>query len=315
MTPRRIDLSACHVALVLNRASGRGDAEDRIAKIRDKIVPRAARFSLHAAGAGGEIAAMARAARDSGADVVAVLGGDGTQSAVAGALAGSDTVMAVLPGGTFNYFARGLGVGEEVEQALDTLLGGRAARIDLAEVNGRVFLNNASFGAYPAILERRESIYRRWGRSRIAAYWSVLVTLLDLRHPMLLTVTTGGETRVLHTPLAFAARSAYQLESFGLGGAEAVEAGHFALFLARAHGRAELVAAALKLAFGTAVRGQDFEMVVADEIVIETSRAERLLAFDGERAPMRGPYRLRMRRDDLWVMVPEPPEAPEAPAA
>lgn len=303
---RALVLSDCHVALVVNGAAGKKDGLARQDSIRDQITPRVRVLTLHAVDKGKSIPDTARQAAQDGADIVLCLGGDGTQSAVAGALAGGTAVMGVLPGGTFNYFARELGVGDTVDEALETLFAGHVQTIDIGEVNGHIFLNNASFGVYPEILERREAIYRRWGRSRMAAYWSVLVTMLDMRAPMTMTLTLDGETRTLRTPLAFAARSAFQLESLGLDGAEAVRDGRFALFLAKGQKPHQLVAAAFRLAFGKVASGRDFEMLIAEEIVIETRQPRRLLAFDGEKQRMNSPFRLRVHHNALSVIVPAP---------
>jgi len=310
---RALDLSASKLVVILNGAAGKRDAANKQDLIRDRVAPRVRSFSMVAVNGSGIAGAAGRAVQE-GADIVVALGGDGTQSAVAGALAGSDAVMGVLPGGTFNYFARELAVGATLEAAIDTLLGGQVRTMDVADVNGRHFLNNASFGVYPEILERREAIYRRWGRSRVAAYWSVLLTLRDLRDPMHLTLTLDGEKREIHTALAFAARSAFQLESLGLDGADAVRDGQFALFLAKGHRPRDLLAAAFRLAFGKVAHGQDFDLVMAEEIVIETRQRQRLLAFDGEKARMTGPFRLRVRRAALSVIVP-PAADPAAPMA
>ncbi len=242
---------------------------------------------------------------DAGSDVVAALGGDGTQSAVAGALAGTGAVMAPLPGGTFNYFARELGM-ETLDEALDGLLAGRVELRDVGTVNDRVFLNNLSFGLYPHMLQRREAIYDRWGRSRLLAYWSVVISLLDLRDPMHLSLTVDGQQRDIYTPLAFVARSAYQLETFGMDGAEAVRDGHFALFTAKGKSRRALIAASLRLAFGKVARGEDFDMVISDEMLIETRRRRKLVAFDGEKARMSAPFRLLMQPGALKVIAAEP---------
>ncbi len=305
MTPalRAIDLSACNLALVLNGAAGKKDAHARETTIRDRLEPKVRSFSTHAFNSGSAVAAAVRHAVADGADVVVALGGDGTQSAVAGALVGTDTTMGVLPGGTFNYFARELDV-DTMDKALDAILGGQVRRMDVGEVNRRTFLNNASFGVYPEILERREAIYRRWGRSRIAAYWSVLVTLRELRNPMHLSATVDGTTKSFRTPLAFAARSAYQLERMGLEGADAVRDGQLALFLARGDTPRALMSAAFRLAFGKVARGQDFDLLIADDITIETRQPRRLLAFDGEKERMDGPFRLRVHRAALSVLVP-----------
>ncbi len=310
---RPLDLSGCKVALVLNGAAGKKDALAKIDLIRTVLGPRVREFATYPASKGSQIAAAAQRAVKDGADVVVALGGDGTQSAVAGALSGTKAIMGVLPGGTFNYFARELGVGETIEAALETLLTGQIHLLDVGEVNGRIFLNNTSFGLYPAILDRREAIYKRWGRSRLAAYWSVLLTLRDLRAPLHLKLTLDGVTRNIDTPLAFAARSAFQLESLGLEGADAVRNGQIALFLARGHKPYELLAAAVRLAFGKIAPGQDFDLLVADEILIETTRARRLLAFDGEKKRMKGPFRLRVHREALSVIVPARKIGPDRP--
>lgn len=306
-TSQAIELSSCKVALVLNMAAGKKDASSREAAIRARIAPLVRQFDTYAVSRGSGIADAARRASVDGADIVVALGGDGTQCAVAGALAGGKTVMGVLPGGTFNYFAREIGVGDTLDAAIDTILGGYVRRLDVGEVNGRIFLNNASFGVYPEILVRREALYRRWGRSRIAAYWSVLLTLRDLRDPMHLTLTLNGETRDFHTPLAFAARSAFQLDSLGLKGADEIRAGQVALYLAKGRTPRALLVAAFRLAFGRIAHGEDFELLVADDILIETRQRNRLLAFDGEKARVDGPFRLRVHRDHLSVIVPRPP--------
>jgi diacylglycerol kinase family enzyme len=293
----------CRVALIANAHAGRKDAGARIAHIRSRLAPQVAEFTLKPVAKGGQIADAARRAVAEGYDIVAALGGDGTQSAVAGALAGSAAAMAVLPGGTFNYFARELGV-EDMDRALEAVLGGRGQARDLGAINDRIFINNASIGIYPQILVQREEIYRRWGRSRIAAYWSVLVALRDLRDPMHLQVTVDGQPRDYRTSLAFVARSAYQLDTLGLAGAEAVRAGHFALFLAKGRTRWELMSAAIRLAFGRTAHGADFDLVISDDMVIESSSPRKLVALDGEKVRMTAPFRLKVLHGGLRVCVP-----------
>lgn len=308
MVEAALDLSRSKVVVLSNSGAGRRNRNPQHDVLRATLGPLVGRLEIWPIRHGRDIEAAARRALAENADLVAALGGDGTQSAVASALSGSKVPMAVLPGGTFNYFARALGTGETLEAALDSLIGGRVQSVDLAEVNGRVFLNNASFGLYPAILERREAIYKRWGRSRLAAYVSVLLGLRDLGDPMHLRVTVGGESRDYHTPLAFVSCSAYQLESLGLDGVEAVRNGHFALFLARKQTRAGLVGAAFRLALGQSREGQDFDLVEAEEIHIDRRRYAHPIALDGEKFRMSGPYALKMRPGALRVIAPAPGE-------
>ncbi|MEF3048104.1 diacylglycerol/lipid kinase family protein [Pseudotabrizicola sp. L79] len=298
-----LDLSRCRVALIVNGKAGKRDAQDRLHKIRTTLEPVVGELMLCPVRKGAEIAPAARAAVAQGADVVAALGGDGTQAAVAGALVNSGAAMAVLPGGTFNYFARELGV-ETMDQALDALMRGQVLARDVGQINDRIFLNNASIGLYPHILASRETIYRRWGRSRVAAYWSVLVGLRNLRRPMRLQVASEGELREFVTPMAFVARSAFQLESLGLDGAEAVRNGQFALFVARGQSRRALIAASVRLAMGRMARGEDFDLVVADGFQIQTTQKRKRVALDGEQGRLSAPLSLQVLRGALRVIAP-----------
>lgn len=299
------------VTVIVNPRSGKPDTDQSIAMLRETLAPAVKSLTLHEIRKGSEIAQAARDAVAGGSDIVAALGGDGTQSAVAGALAGTGAMMAVLPGGTFNYFAREIGV-ETMEAAIGAILSGRTAPRAIGSINDRVFLNNASVGLYPRIIQSREAIYRRWGRSRIAAYWSVLVTLTQLRRPMHLSVLVGEEMRVYETSMAFVSRSAYQLDRLGLEGAEAVRDGHFALFVARATSRSALLAASLRLAFGRMARGADFDLVISDSFEIVTPQRRRSVAVDGEQDRMSTPLRLKVLKSALRVVV--PPVPPEDPA-
>ncbi|MCQ0969181.1 NAD(+)/NADH kinase (plasmid) [Paracoccus sp. TK19116] len=299
------DLSAARVCAVLNKGSGRKNGDQNERMLRERLEGRSAAFEIRKPAHGSQIGKVAKQAIADGFDVILAVGGDGTQAAVAQALARTDAVMGVIPTGTFNYFARELRCGEDVEGGIDTILDARLSTISVGEVNGRIFLNNVSFGAYPEILQRREAIYRRWGRSRVAAYWSVLAALKDMRHPMSLTASVDGVERHYETALAFIGKSAFQLETFGLDeGAQAVRDGHLALFVAKANGPMALIRAALRLAFGKTARDDDFDLITSDEIEIDTGRGKRLIAHDGEKSRVRGPFKLRALPEALNVLVP-----------
>ncbi len=90
-----------------------------------------------------------------GADALAMAGGDGSQAVVAEIAAAKGLPYACIPAGTRNHFALDLGVDrEDVVGALDALVDGRERRVDLAEVNGRVFVNNVSLGVYAGAVQQ-----------------------------------------------------------------------------------------------------------------------------------------------------------------
>ncbi|KRW95770.1 diacylglycerol kinase family protein [Paracoccus sp. MKU1] len=298
------DLAKARICAIVNMGSGREAGEDIAGQLRAALEGRVAALEVRGTGRGADLPAMARAAVAEGFDLIVAAGGDGTQAAVAGAVAGTPAAMAVIPGGTFNYFARDLGSGETVEAALKIFDAPRIRRVHVGEMNGMIFLNNVSFGAYPEILRRRESIYRRWGRSRLAAYWSAVAALWTLRRPLHLTVRANGEERRFTTALAFVAKSAFQLDTFGLEGADCVRRGQMALLLARAKRPGPLVRSALRLALGKTARYADFDLICADEFELETVPRHEYVAHDGEKTWMDSPFRIRVRRGALNVLVP-----------
>ena len=294
------------ICIVLNPKSGkRGrDARDRIERAAAR---HPGRFEIRPVGRGRDVGAVADRAAVDGFATLAAAGGDGTIGAVAAAALRHDRRLGILSMGTFNFVARGLRLPEDLDDAVALLAEGDARPMDVAEVNGRVFLNNASLGLYPAILARREGIYGRWGRSRLAAHWSVLSTFARFHRPLSLRVTVDGRTLEAETPLAFVARSAFQLDHFGLEGADDVRSGRFALFLAPDVSRAGLLVFALRLAGHAMQRDRDFLYHSGREIVIETRSPQRVVARDGERERMDSPFRFRILSGALHVIA--PPEA------
>lgn len=298
------DLRQARVCVVLNRGSGKKKHAALRDMLHDRLAPACGDFTLRESRRGRDLPDLARRVATEGFDLVIAAGGDGTQSAVAGALAGKDVVMGVLPGGTFNYFARDLGVGETIEDALDTILDARVAAVDVGDVNGLIFLNNVSLGAYPQILKTREGIYKRWGRSRLAAYWSVLVALRRLRRPMQLVARVDGESRRYTSALVFVARSAYQMDSFGLEGADAIRDGQLAVLIAKARRPLPLMRSALRLALGKSARDDDFDLILTDDLTIETPKTRQLVAHDGEKTVLSSPFRLLVRHGALKLLMP-----------
>ncbi len=98
---------------------------------------------------GDDLETLVRRAVESGATALAMAGGDGSQAIVAAIAAELDLPYACVPAGTRNHFALDLGVDrDDVVGALDAFVDGGERRVDLAEVNGRVFVNNVSLGLY-----------------------------------------------------------------------------------------------------------------------------------------------------------------------
>jgi diacylglycerol kinase family enzyme len=139
--------------LIVNLKSGGGKAE------RFALVDECRRRGIEPVvlQPGDDLCALARDAIDRGADVIGMAGGDGSQALVASVAAAADVPLVCVPAGTRNHFALDVGLDrEDVVGALDAFDDAVERRIDLAEVGGRVFVNNVSLGVYAKIVQSPE---------------------------------------------------------------------------------------------------------------------------------------------------------------
>lgn len=301
-SPRAREGETC---VILNAGSGRQRAEALASRLETAFARHGLPARLRLIRKGRELEGAAKEAAQEGFGTVVAGGGDGTINAVAGALVDTGARLGVIPLGTFNYVARSLGLPEDPEEAVEVLATGAPRPLPLGEVNGKVFLNNASLGAYAKILETREAVYRRWGRSRVAAHWSVVTALAEFRSPLDARVTVDGDVLRVRTPLAFVANNDFQLEQFGFfDAAERVRGGDFALFLAPDRRAFDLIRFAAALGLRALKPGRDFELLYGREILVETRRGRRLVARDGEREKMSAPFRFIRRDGALEVLAP-----------
>src|SRR6476661_7433687 len=113
-------------------------------------------------------------------------GGDGTISAAASAVVGTETVLGILPLGTLNHFARDLGIPADLDEAAKLIASGKDRRVDVAEMNDRIFINNSAIGLYPLMVRDRDVQRKRLGRSkRLAMIVASVRTLARFNHQRL----------------------------------------------------------------------------------------------------------------------------------
>jgi diacylglycerol kinase family enzyme len=143
---------ARHPYLIMNPKSGGGKVEKF--DLKRKAEELGAEVFLIDGSEPVDVAKVAREAVAHGADLLGVAGGDGTQALVAGIAAEHGIPFVVISAGTRNHFALDLGLNRENPSAcLGALSDGVELRVDLGRINGQVFVNNASFGAYAEVVE------------------------------------------------------------------------------------------------------------------------------------------------------------------
>lgn len=150
------------IIVVINPKSGSGTGERVLAQV-EKLLPKAEIVRLAPDDDLDE--KLADAAER--CEVLGVAGGDGTIRAAASLASRRDTPLAVFPAGTFNHFARSVGVGvRDTARAIET---GQCTKVDVARLNDEVFLNTASAGSYPQFVQLRESLEHKIGKPLAAA--------------------------------------------------------------------------------------------------------------------------------------------------
>lgn len=243
--------------------------------------------------------------------IVVAAGGDGTVAGVAHALAGTGTALGVLPLGTFNYFARGLKMPEDPEAAARAILDGTRHNIAVGTLNGRVFLNNVAIGIYPAILEEREAAYTRFGRYRFLAHLASLRTILRFQKPHRMDLYQDETRHRIRTPMLFVARSAYQLDQFGLKGGDAISDDRFVVFLAHQQTRLGFLLLAWRLIRKRVDHGRDVIVSTPHRMAVAVrGRRQISVALDGEKLRMSLPLRIKFNDHLLQVVLPPTKDIP-----
>ena len=231
-------------------------------------------------------------------------GGDGSVSAAAGALAGSTTALGILPLGTLNHFARDLGIPLKLGEAAALLARGKTRRIDVAEVNGRTFINNSAVGLYPLMVIDRDLQRKRLGRSkRLAMLVASARTLARFNHYRL-TLTVNDETARVDTPLLFVGNNDYRIDLGAPGRRESLGDGRLSVFVMRKKTRRGLVAASIRALFNRSRPNDMVRLEGVERLLVESRRNHLVISVDGEVESVNPPLDYRVRKGALRVIAP-----------
>lgn len=305
------------LTVIINGGAGTAMKIDARQLLADAFTANGIEAEMAVAESGAEIVDLAQQAARGNARIIVAGGGDGTISAVAGTLAGTDKILGVLPLGTLNHFAKDLRIPLDLAAAVQVIGAGHAVNVDVAEVNGRIFINNSGLGLYPSIVHEREQQQQR-GWSKWPAFLQATLAVLR-RYPFLAVRLVAGERALIgKTPFVFIGNNEYEMEGFNLGGRACLNAGQLSLFITQPIGRMGLLRLGLRALFGRLRQAQDFIALCTDKIEIETRRKQARVALDGEVTTMATPLHYRVRPGALRVLVPpddamkEGPLQPEA---
>jgi diacylglycerol kinase family enzyme len=226
--------AAGSAVLIINLKSGGGKAErfDLAARARQRGIEPVVLQP------GDDLLELAENAIARGARVIGMAGGDGSQALVATVAARHDIPHVCVPAGTRNHFALDLGLDrDDVVGALDAFTGGVERRIDLARVNDRVFVNNASLGVYAKVVQ--SDAYRD---AKLETWTDMLPDLLGPdAEPIDLEFTAPDGSRCDDAPLVLVSNNPYRLASLaGAGTRERIDTGRLGVLAARVRTAADV---------------------------------------------------------------------------
>jgi YegS/Rv2252/BmrU family lipid kinase len=253
---------------------------------------------------GGKCEVRCRVLADLGHKLVVVGGGDGTISAAASALAGTETTLGILPLGTLNHFARDLGLPLKLQEAVDLIAERRERRVDVGQMNDRTFINNSAIGLYPLMLIDRDLQRLKLGRSkRLAMIVASLRTLWRFGHHRLTLMINDQKARV-DTPLLFVGNNDYRLDLPAAGKRESIEEGSLSVYVMRKKTRRGFIAASLRVLFD---RAREDDMVRIDHVErlrVASRHGSLAVSLDGEVLRARTPLDYKIRKRALRVIAP-----------
>jgi diacylglycerol kinase family enzyme len=237
---------------------------------------------------------------------VVIGGGDGTVRSAAALLAGTGMPLGVLPLGTLNHFAKDLGMPAVWREAVAALAFGVVREVDVAEVNGHVFVNNCSLGAYAEAVRRRDTLRRQRGHGKwLAMAKAALAVFRRLRRLRLRMVVAGVERRV-RTPLVVVANNRYSGHVLDVSMRARLDEGRLWLYTAHVHRHLPV----LRLIWQTLTRHRPdaadaLDSEPAGEITIESETGRPVpVAADGELLAVEPPLTFRIRARALRVLAP-----------
>ena len=293
------------IEVILNARAGSQNADENYQTLTRVFRESGRSFEITIA-RGDALERIAEEKAASACEVVVAGGGDGTVCTLAKAAVRSGKTLGVLPLGTFNYFAKSLAIPLQLEAAARVILEGKPVRASVLDLHGRLVLNNASIGLHPAVLLHRRKLYRRWGRSQLNAYLSVLLTGLQPPPHLRVRLSLEEGEVIRDTPLVMVCSNAFQMETFGLAGRECLKSGKFALYVAPPAGRTKIFRLGLRVVTRRLRVGIDYEAICASNVTIETLRHRQVrAAVDGELEKLPTPLRFRIGPKELLVLAPK----------
>ncbi|CAN5482564.1 diacylglycerol kinase family protein [soil metagenome] len=241
---------------------------------------------------------------DKGIEVLVIGGGDGTISTAAQLVANTDIALVVLAIGTKNNFARDAEIPFEPEEAIRLLDHLKIKKIDMGEVNDIKFINNASIGLYPDIVEEREEKTEKLGWSKWRAKITAVMVVLRRIRVMRMTVKSKDFRIKLFTPFLFVGNNEYENLFNSDFNRPSLNSGKIWLCMARSPRIWSLIIMAWHLGTRGIRDTENLDTRLLTEVSVNPRKRKVKVAIDGEIQNLYTPLRFKILKKSLRLVIP-----------
>jgi diacylglycerol kinase family enzyme len=250
-------------------------------------------------------------ARNSAAEVIVAAGGDGTATAIAGAILGTGKSLAFIPLGTINLLARDLGLPFDIPKWVAELDAMEPQLIDVGEVNGKIFLHKVVIGLIPGIAAGREKIRGLGGIGAQLGFLRYFFRRLVRARRMAIEIKyRSGETRIERVLSVAVANNGYDE---GLGrffSRERLDGDSLTLYIIKHLTPGDVFRLVLEMLLGTWRQDEALQIESVRSVTIRTRKQVQKVMIDGEIEAFNVPLNFSIRPAALPVLAPVPVEAP-----
>jgi diacylglycerol kinase family enzyme len=246
----------------------------------------------------------------SDADVVVAAGGDGTVTALAEALVGSPKSLAILPLGTVNALAKDLSVPLDLAAAIRALEHAAPRKIDVGEVNGRIFLHKVVIGVVPSLAAAREHIRGHGTLAAKIAFVRFMVHRLSRSRRMAVAIDPmDGQSHVVRAKAVAVACNPYD-EGIGRVFARTeLASGHLTIYTLSSLTVGDFMRLGWGMLIGNWQASPALTIETSSAVTIRSRKQLLKVMFDGEVETLHTPLEFRIRPGALTVLAPPQPEA------
>lgn len=241
----------------------------------------------------------------SDAPTIVAAGGDGTITALAAALVGSDKNLAILPLGTVNALAKDLHVPLDLESAVAALVTGETHRIDVGEVNGRIFLHKVVVGVIPGVAAGRERIRGRQDTAAKIGFLRYFFRRLARARRIAVVIDPGnGERRIERVQAMAVASNAYDEGVGQFFSRQSLDRGTLTLYVLRHFTTRDFLRLTTGMLLGRWQNDEALSVEAVNSVTIDTRKDLIKVMFDGEVETLHTPLQFKIRPKALSVIVP-----------